>query len=73
MIWVFKLEEGVMLWLKLTPTIPSRQRQLCTAKKYSSDNSERTEENNCRDCLQHSNEMLQKTLCVNEITNLFHY
>jgi len=43
------------------------------AKKYSSATLERTEENNCPGCLQYSNEMLQKTLCVNEITNLFYY
>jgi len=62
-----------MLWLKLTPTLSSRQRQSCTAKKYSSDNVERTEENNCLDCVQRSNEMLQKDLCVHELLNLFRY
>jgi len=59
--------------VKITPTLPSRQRQLYTVKKYSSTTSaDRTEENNCMDCSQCSNERLSKTLCVHEIINCFH-
>jgi len=49
-----------MLWLKLTPTYLEKRRQSRMAKKYSSITSERTEENNCLDCLQHNNECCRK-------------
>ena len=46
--------------VKINPNIPLKQRQSCTAKKYSSDTSERTEENSCLDSLQHANERCRK-------------
>jgi len=41
-------------------------------EKYSSVTSRRTEENNCLNYSQCSNEVMPKTLCVHEIINCFH-
>jgi len=62
-----------MLWLKLTPTYFGKKDNNVRRKKYPSATSERTEENNCLDRLQHNNECCRKTLRMNKITNLFHY
>jgi len=59
--------------VKNNPNITFKIKTIMYGEKVLLRQSERTEENDCLDCLQHSNKMLQKTLCVNEIINLFHY
>jgi len=46
--------------VKINPNIPSRQRQLCMAKKYPSIASERTEENSGLGPLSNNNERDRK-------------
>ena len=48
-ICVLKLEEGVMLWLKITPTYCNVKDNDVWQEKYSSVTSRRTEENNSLD------------------------
>jgi len=56
-----------VLWLKLTPTYFYEKDNDLWWKKYPSFTSERTEENNCLDCLYHNNECYKKTLCMNTL------
>jgi len=54
----FETETRVVV--KINPNIPSRQRQLCMAKKYPSIASERTEENSGLGPLSNNNERDRK-------------
>ena len=52
-----------MLWLKLTPTYFGKKGNNVWRKKHSSDTLERTEENNCLDCLQPNNGCAENYTC----------
>jgi len=52
-----------LLWLKLTPTYHYKKNNDVWRKKYSSVISERTEENNCLDRLQHRMNVAENSKC----------